>query len=112
MTHWLPLLVIDDIVMIIILIFYLSIKQRIFIVLAGVLSLFTIIVNIMAIRGYNNYFFLLSPFVLTLVVSLVFRSFLKRPLGVKSAPFFLIIVITSFLILLSIAFFAFLFIPW
>lgn len=66
MKYWSDFLVMDDIAILSIVILYLylyfSIKQRVFIIIAGSLSLFTIVINIAANQGYNNYFILLSPF--------------------------------------------------
>jgi hypothetical protein len=118
MKYWPDFLVMDDIailgIVIVYLFLYFSTKQKIFVILAVMLSLFTSAINIVATQGYNTYFILLSPFAFGLVSSLLMRPFVKRPLpfslGIKSAPVIVSLILSIVMLLSSIALFVFIFI--
>ena len=112
-------LVIVDILVLLIVFLYIYLyyhffKQRSIVILALVLSLFTIAMNIEVTHGYNTYPILFSPIELGLLTTLCIRVLIKRPLlpaissRVTKTIFIVILVSTVLLIASSIALLVFL----
>ena len=101
MATWPWLLIMDNILVIGSIALFLSTKERSLIVVSAILTLLTIVTNILTIIGYNNWFILSIPIIFLFIVGIFGRFFVKSKFIHVSSPLAWIVIIIVLIIVLT-----------
>lgn len=76
-TLW--VLLFEDILLLVIIIFLLYLRQRPYAIIAAFIFVIILLINIIILRGFSNWFTLVLPCLLSAAIILIARPFLPRP---------------------------------